>query len=83
MGGCRKASFNNLRDIPIAKLQRKRRYRNPDVVVDPVEALRRLVPYYSKVGGSRAIGPHLSAERNVSHSFAVFVDGIRGLRLGA
>ena len=32
---------------------------------------------YQKVAGSRAIGPHLSLDANKSHSFRVFLDGVR------
>jgi adenine-specific DNA-methyltransferase len=38
-----------------------------------------IAPAYQKVGGSRSIGPHLDPVNNRSHSFGVFVAGIRKL----
>ena len=63
----------------LAKLQNKRLYRSPDSVQSPARQLRRIAPAYQKVGGSRAIGPHLDPENGRSNSFAVFVAGVRRL----
>lgn len=39
--------------------------------------LERIVPFYQKIGGSRAIGPYLDPDNTRSDSFRVFVSGIR------
>ena len=61
----------------LASMQEKRRYRDPDRVVRPSEELKRLAPNYQKLAGSRAVAPHLSTDRNRSHSFQIFVTGLR------
>ena len=67
-------------DCPrVAGEQRKRKYRDPDALGNPVQELRRLVPEYSKISGARRIGPHLDPARNRSRSFQVFVAGLRRL----
>ena len=62
----------------LARLQDKRKYRNPDLLRNPVEELEKLTgKTYQKVAGSRAIGPHLSLTDNRSHSFSVFVCALK------
>lgn len=57
---------------------RKRKYRVPDDIHSPAVELAKITGNaYQKVSGSRAIGPVLSMESNKSHSFGVFVEGIR------
>jgi hypothetical protein len=68
-----------LRVEGLAKLQDKRPYRTPDSVQSPSRQLGRIAHAYQKVGGSRAIGPHLDPENARSNSFAVFIAGIRKL----
>ncbi|RKT45320.1 DUF4276 family protein [Thiocapsa rosea] len=64
----------------LAPQQGKAKYKNPDRLANPFQELQRLTGNrYQKVSGSRNIGPHLSLERNSSHSFSVFVSGIRRL----
>lgn len=55
----------------------KARFRDPDSLVRPVDALRTLVPEYQKIDGARRVGPHLDPERNTSRSFAAFCTGLR------
>jgi hypothetical protein len=55
------------------------RFRQPDELAQPVEALRGLVPGYQKIDGARRVGPLLSLEGNRSPSFRAFCDGIRRL----
>lgn len=62
----------------IAKNQSNHKYRTPDILSNAQEELKKLTKnQYQKVGGSRLIGPHLSLTDNTSHSFQVFVEGIR------
>ena len=64
----------------LARKQEQSRYRTPDGIANPGQELRRLTgDKYQKIGGSRAVGLHLSPDGNRSHSFNVFVSGLRGL----
>ncbi len=63
----------------VSRFWGKRPFDVPDRIGDPTGKLRSIAPSYQKVGGSRAIGKHLDADRNHSRSFAVFVKGIRQL----
>lgn len=63
----------------LQNLQNKRHYRTPDRIVSPARTLMRIVPSYQKVGGSRAIGPHLDLSNTRSRSFEHFVAAVRGL----
>lgn len=74
-----KAVQTGLQTSGVAKLQDKRLYRTPDSIASPARELGRIAPTYQKVGGSRAIGPHLNPDNCRSVSFAHFVKGIRQL----
>jgi len=64
----------------IAAKQNKQKYREPDRLANAADELAVLTgQLYQKIGGSRAIGPHLDVANNRSHSFGVFVAGIRKL----
>ena len=55
----------------------------PDALGNPVQELERLTNQeYQKVSGSRAIDPYLDIENNRSHSFQVFVSGVKRLIVG-
>lgn len=68
-------------DLPeLVAQQRKRKYRQPDALANAAQELAKLTRHrYQKVGGSRAIGPHLDLENQRSRSFAVFIAGLRRL----
>lgn len=61
----------------LASRQGKSLFRTPDATVNPSYELERIVPFYQKLGGSRAIGPYLDPDNTRSNSFRVFVSGIR------
>jgi len=64
----------------VARLQGRAKYRNPDALANSAQELRRITAHrYQKVSGSREIGKYLEMERNRSHSFKVFVDGLARL----
>lgn len=63
----------------LANQSRKATYREPDVLVRPVESLRKFIPDYQKVSGARKVGAVLDPERNRSRSFRTFCEGIRRL----
>ena len=63
----------------LGRHQNKKPYAAPDDLASPYRKLQSIVPAYQKIGSSRAIGPHLDLANNRSHSFRVFVDGVRKL----
>jgi hypothetical protein len=63
----------------LAKNQLKAPYNQPDELAAPAQKLQSIAAAYQKVGGSRAIGPHLNPAANRSKSFQLFVDGIKTL----
>ena len=63
----------------IARHQNKRKFRDPDALANAEQELCRMVPEYQKINGSRRIAPHLNLESNRSHSFGVFLSGVRSL----
>jgi hypothetical protein len=64
----------------LGRQQQKKKFRNPDELVNPAEELYRLTGNrYDKVAGSRAIAPNLSLEVNRSNSFRVLLSGIANL----
>ena len=60
----------------LARQQHKTPYDKPDDLATPAQKLQSIAPAYQKVGGSRAIGPHLNPAGNRSQSFEVFVAGM-------
>jgi hypothetical protein len=63
----------------LTRHQQRAPYNQPDDLTAPARKLQALAPSYQKVGGSRAIAPHLDPENTRSRSFGVFVAGIRKL----
>jgi hypothetical protein len=61
----------------LAGKQRNKLFKNPDRLGSPSRELARLVPEYSKRRGAKDLGPRLSLEKNTSHSFNVFISGVR------
>ncbi len=67
-------------DLPkLSKLKDKEKFRNPDHLGNAASELQKLVGNYSKIGGARAIAPHLDLAGNQSHSFQVFLEGLQRL----
>ena len=66
----------NIRNL--VRYGHKRQYRVPDDVRSPAVELSRITcNAYQKVSGARDIGPELSPVINKSHSFQVFIEGVR------
>ena len=63
----------------LARHQHRAPYDKPDDLAAPARKLQAIAPAYQKIGGSRAIGPHLDPANRRSHSFGVFVAGIQKL----
>lgn len=57
-------------------LSRKARFRDPDSVSRPSDAIRRLVPEFQKVSAARLMAQHLSRDGNRSRSYQVLLEGI-------
>lgn len=63
-------------DERLRHIGRRARFRDPDSVRNPSEAVGRLAPDFQKVSGARRMSRHLSRERNSSRSFQVLMSGI-------
>ncbi|MCX6580200.1 MAG: DUF4276 family protein [Candidatus Aminicenantes bacterium] len=62
----------------LSKQQKKRKYRNPDNLANATEELMKLTNFkYQKIDGSRKIGPFMDLENNTSHSYRVFINGLK------
>ena len=62
----------------LARHANRKKYREPDAIHSPGNELKKISRnMYQKVSGSRAIGLNLSPDVNRSHSFGVFVEGVR------
>lgn len=63
-----------LKDISTQK-----RYRLPDMIPRPKEALQELIPEHQQISGAKRVAPFMDIENNKSVSFNFFVNGIRRL----
>lgn len=61
----------------VTSYARKKKYRNPDAIVDPKECLRRLFPEMRQLADATKIGKAARIEENTSESFQCFVTGVR------
>lgn len=59
------------------KNSQKQKYRNPDKIGNAKEELCKLIPKHQQILGAQLIGPHMKVEKNTSHSFQVFISGIK------
>jgi Domain of unknown function (DUF4276) len=63
----------------LAEQRLKRAHRDPDQLVRPVEAIRKVIPEYQKRDGARRVGKLLDPTRNQSVSFRSFCTGLQRL----
>ena len=62
----------------LVRYAKQKKYRVPDSIHSPGNELKNISrDAYQKLSGSRAIGSNLSPEVNRSHSFGVFIAGVR------
>lgn len=61
----------------LVRRQREAKFREPDRLANPAQVLKTLVPEYQKVSGAREISKHLKLTENESHSFTVFLKGLK------
>jgi uncharacterized protein YktA (UPF0223 family) len=66
-------------NIDLKNRKNKAQYRNPDTIANAKQELRRLVPKYQPVSGSQNISKYMDIENNKSHSFNVFISGLKKL----
>ena len=66
-------------DFDAGPVRYRAKYRNVDALANAAEELFKLVPAYQKVSGSRKMGKSIETDRNISHSFRVFVQGVQQL----
>jgi hypothetical protein len=66
-----------LRQGKLSKLQSNQKYRDPDQLSNPKQELQRIAPVYQPISGSRAISQHLNLKNNKSHSFNIFIQGLK------
>ena len=53
----------------LGKQQKGKKFRNPDMLSNPVQELQKLVPDYQKLSGSRKIASQMKIDANRSESF--------------
>ena len=63
----------------LGRQQGGRKFRNPDMLNNPVQELQRLVPDYQKLSGSRKIASLMNIDANYSESFNILIQGIRNI----
>lgn len=61
------------------KLAAKRKYREPDKIGNAKEEICKLIPTHQQISGAKLIGSCMDINKNRSHSFNIFVNGIRKL----
>lgn len=61
------------------KLSKKKKFRNPDDIVNPKEELKALIPEHEQIDGAERIGPFMDLCNNSSNSFNVLIEGIKRL----
>ena len=69
-------AYNN---SALADLQRKAKYRKPDLLSNPSAELRQALQTYQKRDGARRIAPHLDLDNNRSDSFNALLYSLRDI----
>jgi hypothetical protein len=62
--------------MDILALSRKRKYRIPDNIENPKAEINKIVKGLQQISGAKAIAPYMDVQRNTSHSFKVFIEGV-------
>ena len=63
----------------LSSLKNKRKYKNPDNIDHPKFELQRYLPNMSQIYGAQRISKYMNIDKNTSHSFRVFVQGVLAL----
>ena len=65
--------------VNLDKLKSKRKFINPDDMVDPKKELKKYIPDHQQISGAKKISQYMHVMSNRSKSFQVFVSGVRGI----
>jgi hypothetical protein len=65
--------------VNLSAQKNKSKFRNPDTLSNAKQELERLIPRYQQISGSIAIAQNMDITNNKSHSFNIFVSGIKRL----
>lgn len=74
--------FGDLQAVSVAygknltKLANKSAYRIPDNIMNPKKELRKYLPNHQQISGAKKIAEHIDVDRNTSHSFKCFIQGV-------
>lgn len=63
--------------VDLKKLRNNAKYRNPDIISDPKSILKKAIPELTQIDGAKRISVYMDIDNNTSHSFSVFVSGIK------
>lgn len=69
-------------DETLGNIRRRARFRNPDDIQKPSDALKKRIPDFHKADAARRMATHLSRERNISPSFQALLTGLDRLISG-
>lgn len=73
------AAVSKAYGVDMTKLAAKRKYRDPDSIDHPKRELKRYIPQMGQIAGASKIAPLMNLEGNTSHSFQVFIQGVKRL----
>jgi hypothetical protein len=65
--------------INLSAHKTKALFRNPDAISNAKQELKKLVSIYQPIRGSNAIAQFMDITKNNSHSFNIFVSGVKKL----
>jgi hypothetical protein len=65
--------------LDLSGIKDKALYREPDEISNAKQELRKLAPEYKEVSDAKNISQYMDIENNKSHSFNVFINGVKKL----
>jgi hypothetical protein len=69
--------------IDLGSIKNKAKFRKPDKLTNAKEELKKLIPAYQQISGAKKISAYMDIDRNQSHSFNVFISGIKKITIYA
>ena len=67
--------------VKVSERRLSAKYRDPDVLTNACQEVERLTKEKGKVGRAKKVGAHIAPEKNRSHSFKVFVSGVKQMKV--
>jgi len=52
-------------------------FRNPDIIPNAKQELKKIIPTYQQISGSNAIAKFMDISKNNSYSFKIFINGLK------